>query len=169
MSPREPNFSQLRTTVLGRFQKQLHNVTEERSQCPGYGWYKVSQAWLQVGTQSGRCGKLGDVACLSCSLSLLSVPSCLILREQGWADWESLLNVTACPAGSLPLSIKDDSYSLWQPFSVGQLFCLTDQFCSHWVGRTSFHLSWSSQVWAGSKQQKGTLVNTGKINHWLFA
>lgn len=97
------------------------------------------------------------------------LPHACILREQGWADWESLLNVTACPAGSLPLSIKDDSCSLWQPFPVGQLFCLTDQFCSHWVGRTSFHLSCSSQVWAGSKQQKGTLVNTGKINHWLFA
>lgn len=38
-----------------------------------------------------------------------------------------------------------------------RLLCLTDQLPSRWAGRTSFHLSHSSTVSAGSKQQKWAL------------
>lgn len=74
--------------------------------------------------------------------------------------------MTACPAGSLPLSTRMTaalcgSLSLWI-----RLLCLTDQFPSCWAGRTSFHPSHSNEVGACSKPPKGTLI-LRKINHPL--
>ena len=145
---------------------------ESNSRCTKSQRKEVSALGV-AGTQPARCGGLKDVDYTSYSLSLLPAPAPRVftpgysesvagLTENLYWVWQlALLGPCLLAQGWQPLLCG--SLSLWV-----RLLCLTDQFPSCWAGKASFHLSHSSEVLAGSKQQKQTLVTTRKINHWLL-
>lgn len=162
----EHSCFQSRITMLGRFQQQLQKSTEATP----WVWLAPGQPGVASGEHTTRLvwearrDRLLIMSIVTAFCSLTPGHSCLD-TQRAWLGWESLLNVTACPAGSLPLSTRMTaalcgSLSLWI-----SLLCLTDQFPSRWAGRTFFHLSHGSEVGAGSKPQEGVMINIRKIKH----